>query len=128
MGSGASFLASFPLPPTLPSPLFHVASHKESSADPELDPQVFHLRCWHSKAYGQLIIACVPKGYGSITQTASPASPQAREESQRLGIFFSLRQDGSSLDLEEKHRERKKMLLLSGLSEEHHLYLTVACF
>lgn len=56
-----------------------MVSGKESFADPELDAQVSHLICQSSKAYGQLIIASVPKGYESIPQTASHANSRAWE-------------------------------------------------
>lgn len=41
-------------------------------------------------------------------------------------VLFSLKHNGLLLDLEEKESERK--MLLSVLSEKHHLYLTVAHF
>lgn len=105
--------------------LFHITSWKESFADPELETHVFYLLRWHSKAYGQLIIAWAPKGYGSITVHHSKL--QAWEQSERLGIFFT-RQNGLFLDLERGKKQNERKMLLSVLSEKHCLYLRVAHF
>lgn len=85
--------------------LFGITSWKESFADPELDAHIFYLLCWHSKAYGQFIIAWVPKGYGSIT--ASHSKLQAWNSQRGLGSF-SLRQNGLFWGLEEKKPEWKE--------------------
>lgn len=84
-----------------------------------------YLLCWHSKAYGQLNCLSAQRLWISHLGCHSWRIVS-------LGVvtgacdLFARRENGLLLYSEEKQSEEK--MLLSVLSERHHLYVTVALF